>query len=119
VFREALEAAIVVSVLLALVEQVARETNSQANTVDEHAGSDHDEKKRSAKDDAEAERLDAPQLYSAHSQETRILIKKLRIQVGRVNHSSAHASDYTSTRSSLGLVLVFLWHWLCMLFGSH
>ena len=70
-----------VSVLLALVEQIAKEPTSPATTI-HHAGSDHDEKiPQPRKESSEVDAQPVPHLHSAHSQDNKVLVRKLRIQV--------------------------------------
>ncbi|KAG8895869.1 high-affinity iron permease [Tulasnella sp. 403] len=90
VFRETLEASIILSVLLALVEQIVLQPGSETSTatafqpsqIDEPDGHKHDP--TSGSDDEKHLRAHdhaAPQLPAGNTAEARTLIKKMRIQV--------------------------------------
>jgi high-affinity iron transporter len=79
VFRETLEASIIVSVLLALVEQIVHEPRSGATTAVTTAH-DPDHKPEKSDEDVDSKH-DSPTAVSEDRQETRLLIKKMRKMV--------------------------------------
>ncbi|KAG8865945.1 high-affinity iron permease [Tulasnella sp. 331] len=94
VFRESLEASIIVSVLLALVEQIVHTSPSQATTLivtqpadektnnEKRAGDASLDNGHQSSDAIEAEQITAPELTNrVTSDETKLLIKKMRKQV--------------------------------------
>lgn len=101
VFRETLEAAIILSVLLGLVEQIVRGTNSQLPVHGEGPNAAEDKVENTPGSEKREDEAAVPELPGTdRTAQDGQLIRKLRMQVGGLLLHLASLSPLTSCRSS-------------------